>query len=77
MFLTAFVMARPAAVYDDGISPVANQIGVEEALQKASVPLPLHAEERSKGSEAVRRPVRRAAAATPEDLSLRILVRLS
>src|ERR1700685_857937 len=41
MFLTAFVMAPVLQQsYDDGIKPlVANQIGVEEALQRASVPL--------------------------------------
>ena len=41
MFLTAFVMGPVLQrSYDDGIKPlVANQIGVEEALQKASVPL--------------------------------------
>ena len=41
MFLTAFVMGPVLQKsYDDGIKPlVANQIGVEEALQKASVPL--------------------------------------
>jgi flagellar biosynthetic protein FliP len=41
MFLTAFVMGPVLQKsYDDGIKPlVANQLGVEEALQKASVPL--------------------------------------
>ncbi|MBU6457250.1 MAG: flagellar type III secretion system pore protein FliP [Bradyrhizobium sp.] len=41
MFLTAFVMGPVLQKsYDDGIRPlVANQIGVEEALQRASVPL--------------------------------------
>jgi flagellar biosynthetic protein FliP len=41
LFLTAFVMGPVLQrSYDDGIKPlVANQIGVEEALQKASVPL--------------------------------------
>ncbi len=41
LFLTAFVMG-PALQksYDDGIKPlIANQIGVEEALQKSSVPV--------------------------------------
>src|SRR3982075_3295473 len=41
MFLTAFVMGPVLQKsYDDGIKPlVANQIGVEDALQRASVPL--------------------------------------
>jgi flagellar biosynthetic protein FliP len=41
MFLTAFVMGPVLQKsYDDGIKPlVANQITVEEALQRASVPL--------------------------------------
>ena len=41
MFLTAFVMGPVLQKsYDDGIKPlVANQISVEEALQRASVPL--------------------------------------
>src|SRR5260370_2445397 len=42
MFLTAFVMGPVLQKsYDDGIKPlIANQIQVEEALQRASVPLP-------------------------------------
>src|ERR1022692_2581428 len=41
LFLTAFVMGPVLQKsYDDGIKPlVANQIGVEDALQRASVPL--------------------------------------
>jgi len=41
MFLTAFVMGPVLQKsYDDGIKPlIANQISVEEALQRASVPL--------------------------------------
>ena len=40
MFLTAFVMGSSCSGPDDGIKAlVANQIGVEEALQQASVPL--------------------------------------
>lgn len=41
LFLTAFVMGPVLQTsYDDGIKPlVANQIGVEEALQRALVPL--------------------------------------
>jgi len=55
---------------------VANQIGVEEALQKASVPLRgLHAEERARERPQLFIDMsRETPPATPEDLSLRILV---
>ncbi len=63
MFLTAFVMGPVLQKsYDDGIKPlVANQIGVEEALQKASVPLRgfMQKNVREKDLEAVHGPLRR------------------
>src|SRR5207247_11414187 len=63
--------------YSDGIKPqAANQIGVEEALQKASVPLRgfMQKTVREKDLKLFIDLSGDAPPATPEDLSLRILV---
>ncbi len=66
MFLTAFVMGPVLQKsYDDGIKPlIANQIGIEDALQKGvGAAARLHAEERAReGSQTVHGPVEGAAA---------------
>ncbi|MDO9559991.1 MAG: flagellar biosynthetic protein FliP, partial [Bradyrhizobium sp.] len=78
MFLTAFVMGPVLQKsYDDGIKPlIANEIGIEEALQKASVPLRgfMQKNVREKDLKLFIDLSREPAPATPEDLSLRILV---
>ncbi|WKA26829.1 flagellar type III secretion system pore protein FliP [Bradyrhizobium roseum] len=78
MFLTAFVMGPVLQrSYDDGIKPlVANQIGVEEALQRASVPLRgfMQKNVREKDLKLFIDLSGEPPPATPEDLSLRILV---
>ncbi|MDO9061062.1 MAG: flagellar type III secretion system pore protein FliP [Bradyrhizobium sp.] len=78
MFLTAFVMGPVLQKsYDDGIKPlIANQIGIEDALQRASVPLRgfMQKNVREKDLKLFIDLSREPAPATPEDLSLRILV---
>ena len=78
MFLTAFVMGPVLQKsYDDGIKPlVANQIGVEEALQKASVPLRgfMQKNVREKDLKLFMDLSGEPPPATPEEMSLRILV---
>jgi flagellar biosynthesis protein FliP len=63
--------------YDEGIKPlVANQIGVEDALQRASVPLRgfMQKNVREKDLKLFMDLSGEAPPATPEELSLRILV---
>jgi flagellar biosynthetic protein FliP len=78
MFLTAFVMGPVLQKsYDDGIKPlVANQIGVEDALQKASVPLRgfMQKNVREKDLKLFMDLSGEPPPATPEEMSLRILV---
>ena len=78
MFLTAFVMGPVLQKsYDDGIKPlVANQISVEEALQRASVPLRGFMEKnvREKDLKLFIDLSGEPPPATPEDMSLRILM---
>jgi len=78
MFLTAFVMGPVLQKsYDDGIKPlVANQIGVEDALQRASVPLRgfMQKNVREKDLKLFMDLSGEPPPATPEDMSLRILV---
>jgi flagellar biosynthesis protein FliP len=78
VFLTAFVMGPVLQrSYDDGIKPlVANQLGVEDALQRASVPLRgfMQKNVREKDLKLFLDLSGEAPPATPEDLSLRILV---
>ena len=78
MFLTAFVMGPVLQKsYDDGIKPlVANQISVEEALQRASVPLRgfMQKNVREKDLKLFMDLSGEPPPATPEDMSLRILV---
>jgi len=78
MFLTAFVMGPVLQKsYDDGIKPlVANQIGVEDALQRASVPLRgfMLKNVREKDVKLFQDMSKEPLPATPEDLSLRILM---
>src|SRR5258708_30117413 len=78
MFLTAFVMGPVLQKsYDDGIKPlVANQISVEEALQRASVPLRGFMEKnvREKDLKLFMDLSGEPPPATPEEMSLRILV---
>ncbi len=78
VFLTAFVMGPVLQrSYDDGIKPlVANQIGVEDALQRASVPLRgfMQKNVREKDLKLFMDLSGEAPPATPEDMSLRILV---
>jgi len=78
LFLTAFVMG-PALQksYDDGIRPlVANQIGVEEALQRAVAPLRTFMQKnvREKDLKLFMDLSGEPPAATPDDMSLRVLV---
>ena len=78
MFLTAFVMGPVLQKsYDDGIKPlVANQIGVEDALQRASVPLRgfMQKNVREKDLKLFMDLSREPPPASPEEMSLRILV---
>src|ERR1700734_3650297 len=78
MFLTAFVMGPVLQKsYDDGIKPlVANQIGVEEALQRASVPLRgfMLKNVREKDLKLFLDLSNEPPPATPDEMSLRILV---
>jgi len=78
VFLTAFVMGPVLQrSYDDGIKPlVANQLGVEDALRRASVPLRgfMQKNVREKDLKLFLDLSGEAPPATPEDLSLRILV---
>ena len=78
MFLTAFVMGPVLQKsYDDGIRPlVANQIGVEDALQRASVPLRgfMQKNVREKDLKLFVDLSGEPPPATPEEMSLRILV---
>ncbi|MGY3136485.1 flagellar biosynthetic protein FliP [Bradyrhizobium sp. USDA 4501] len=78
MFLTAFVMGPVLQKsYDDGIKPlVANQIGVEDALQRASVPLRgfMQKNVREKDLKLFMDLSGEPPPATPEEMSLRILV---
>ena len=78
MFLTAFVMGPVLQrSYDDGIKPlVANEIGIEEALQKASVPLRgfMQKNVREKDLKLFVDLSGEPPPASPEDLSLRILI---
>jgi flagellar biosynthesis protein FliP len=78
MFLTAFVMG-PAlqTAYDSGIRPlINNEIGVEQAFQRASEPLKLFMQKnvREKDLALFSDLSREPRPATPEELSLRILV---
>jgi flagellar biosynthetic protein FliP len=77
VFLTAFVMGPVLQKSYDGIKPlVANQIGVEDALQRASVPLRgfMQKNVREKDLKLFMDLSGEAPPATPEDMSLRILV---
>ena len=78
MFLTAFVMGPVLQKsYDDGIKPlVANQIGVEEALQKASMPLRgfMQKNVREKDLKLFMDLSGLPPPPRPEDMSLRVLV---
>ena len=78
VFLTAFVMGPVLQKsYDDGIKPlVANQIGVEDALQRASVPLRgfMLKNVREKDLKLFLDLSQEPPPATPDEVSLRILV---
>ena len=78
MFLTAFVMGPVLTKsYDDGIKPlIANQITVEDALQRAVVPLRgfMQKNVREKDLKLFMDLSGEPPPATPEDMSLRILV---
>ncbi|HEY3029537.1 MAG TPA: flagellar type III secretion system pore protein FliP [Bradyrhizobium sp.] len=77
VFLTAFVMGPVLQKsYDDGIKPlVANQIGVEDALQRASVPLRGFMQKNVREKDLkLFMDLSGEAPATAEDMSLRILV---
>ena len=78
MFLTAFVMGPVLQKsYDDGIRPlIANQLTVEDALQRAAVPLRgfMQKNVREKDLKLFMDLSGEQAPATPDDLSLRILV---
>ena len=78
MFLTAFVMGPVLQKsYDDGIRPlIANQITVEDALQRASVPLRgfMQKNVREKDLKLFMDLSGGPPPATPEEMSLRILV---
>ena len=78
MFLTAFVMGPVLQKsYDEGIRPlIANQINVEEALQRASGPLRGFMEKnvREKDLKLFMDLSGEPPPATPEEMSLRILV---
>ena len=78
MFLTAFVMGPVLQkCYDDGVRPlVANQVTVEQALERAAVPLRgfMQKNVRDKDVKLFMDLAAEPAPATPEDISLRILV---
>ncbi|APG10703.1 MULTISPECIES: flagellar type III secretion system pore protein FliP [Bradyrhizobium] len=78
MFLTFFVMGPVLQKsYDEGIRPlVANQLGVEDALQRASVPLRgfMQKNVREKDLKLFLDLSGEPPPATPDDLALRILV---
>jgi flagellar biosynthetic protein FliP len=78
MFLTAFVMGPVLQKsYDDGVRPlIENQIGVEDALQRASVPLRgfMQKNVREKDLKLFVDLSGEAPPGTPDELSLRILV---
>ena len=78
MFLTAFVMGPVLQKsYDDGIKPlIANQLTVEDALQRASVPLRgfMQKNVREKDLKLFVDMAHEAVPDKPEDLSLRVLV---
>ena len=78
MFLTAFVMGPVLQKsYDDGIRPlIANQISVEDALQRASVPLRgfMQKNVREKDLRLFVDLSGEPPPATPEEMSLRVLV---
>ena len=78
MFLTAFVMAPVLQKsYDDGIKPlVANQVSVEDALQRAAVPLRgfMQKNVREKDVKLFMDMSGEPPPATPEEMSLRILM---
>jgi flagellar biosynthetic protein FliP len=78
VFLTAFVMGPVLQKsYDDGIKPlIANQITVEEALVRASVPLRgfMQKNVREKDLKLFMDLSNEPPPATPEEMSLRILV---
>ena len=78
MFLTAFVMGPVLQKsYDDGIKPlIANQLTVEDALQRASVPLRgfMQKNVREKDLKLFMDLSGEPPPATPDQLSLRILV---
>src|SRR5277367_5859103 len=78
MFLTAFVMGPVLQKsYDDGIKPlIANQISVEDALQRASVPLRgfMMKNVREKDLKLFVDLANEPPPATPDEMSLRILV---
>ena len=78
MFLTAFVMGPVVQKsYDDGIRPlIANEITVEDALQRAAVPLRAFMQKnvREKDLRLFMDLSGETPPATPQDMSLRILV---
>jgi len=77
MFLTAFVMGPTLQKsYDDGIKPLINEITVEDALQRASVPLRgfMQKNVREKDLKLFMDLSGEPPPATPADLSLRILM---
>jgi flagellar biosynthetic protein FliP len=78
LFLTAFVMGPVLQKsYDDGIKPlVANQLTVEDALQRASLPLRgfMQKNVREKDLKLFMDLSGEAPPATPEEMSLRILM---
>src|SRR5262245_27568993 len=78
LFLTAFVMGPVLQKsYDDGIKPlIANELGVEDALQRASVPLRgfMQKNVREKDLKLFMDMSGEAPPATPDQMSLRILV---
>jgi len=78
MFLTAFVMGPVLQKsYDDGIRPlINNEIGVEEALQRASVPLRAFMQKnvREKDLRLFMDLSGEPPPTTPDEMSLRILI---
>jgi flagellar biosynthetic protein FliP len=77
MFLTAFVMGPVLQKsYDDGIKPlVANQVGVEDALQRAAVPLRGFMQKNVREKDLkLFMDLSGETPATPEELSLRVLM---
>jgi flagellar biosynthetic protein FliP len=78
MFLTAFVMAPVLQKsYDEGVKPlVANQLSVEDALQRAAVPLRSFMQKnvREKDVKLFMDMSGEPPPASPEEMSLRILV---